>query len=255
MKNRFVLMELEKKRPDLNRIGKKIDSADPELIYTIGTKAYLLGNRLAPEKIIVFSSIINWQRLAITPKSFGVSNELHAGMEIMIFRMLFPALKNIGVLYSEEYSRHWFENAKNQAKAMGVHIIGREVDKKSDSLSILNSFIDKLDAFWLISDPLVMRNKSHVLKIMKQATSKKMPVFSQHNSLLRYGAVLAVSVDDRTIGRQAARIASELLKSRKPPEKVQYPAGSHVILNLKNVRKYGVEYNENALSSVNYIIK
>jgi putative ABC transport system substrate-binding protein len=38
-------------------------------------------------------------------------------------------------------------------------------------------------------------------------------------------------------------------------EKVQYPAGSHIILNLKKVKEYGLHYNEEALSVVNQIVE
>ena len=51
-----------------------------------------------------------------------------------------------------------------------------------------------------------------------------------------------------------ARWGLEVLAKEKMEEKVQYPAGSHIILNLKKVKEYGVEYNEEALASVNRII-
>ena len=44
---------------------------------------------------------------------------------------------------------------------------------------------------------------------------------------MEYGAVLIVSVDEPTIGRQAAGMAKEITSVGKMEEKVQYPAGSH----------------------------
>jgi hypothetical protein len=38
-------------------------------------------------------------------------------------------------------------------------------------------------------------------------------------------------------------------------EKVQHPAGSHIILNMKKVEEYGLNLNIEALDSVNEIVR
>ena len=82
----------------------------------------------------------------------------------------------------------------------------------------------------------------------------KKPIFSYLEAFVEYGAVLIVSVDDPTLGRQAADIARETLTGRMVADKVQLPEGSHVILNLEKVTHYGLQYNESALGAVNQII-
>ena len=62
----------------------------PDLVYCIGSKAYLIANRFVSEKDIVFSSIVNWQRLPVTKKTYGVSSELHSEMQMTLFRYIFP---------------------------------------------------------------------------------------------------------------------------------------------------------------------
>ena len=89
---------------------------------------------------------------------------------------------------------------------------------------------------------------------MKQCDTEKIPIFSYHTAFAKFGAVLAVSADNATIGRQAASIATEVLSGTEIDDKVQFPAGSYIILNLCKVRQYGLEYNEEALDSVNSII-
>ena len=82
-----------------------------------------------------------------------------------------------------------------------------------------------------------------------------MPVFTYHDIFAEYGALLIVSVDDATIGRQSARLSNEVLSGGKMEEKIQYPAGSHIILNLKKVKEFDLSYNEEALGIVNQIIR
>ena len=67
--------------------------------------------------------------------------------------------------------------------------------------------------------------------------------------------MLIVSVDNPTTGRQAAAISREVLSGDVVKKKVQLPAGSHIILNLKKANEYGLKYGEMALSVVNRFIE
>ena len=100
-----------------------------------------------------------------------------------------------------------------------------------------------------------MPEKEYLYKILKICDANKILIFSYHEAFAEIGAVLVISVDDPTIGRQAGGIAAQLLSSSNPTEKVQFPAGSHITLNMKKVKAYGLQYNQNSLGMVNNIIK
>ncbi len=230
---------------------------DPDLVYCIGAKAYFFANRHFNKnnKPVVFSSIINWLRLPLSPETFGVSNELHTRMPLMMFRYVFPDIKKIGMLYSRQYTGEWFEKSRDQARELGTEIIGKPVSDKKQTMSALKQLVPDVNAVWLISDPLVMPEKKYLFNILKTCDAAKKPVFSYHDAFAKIGAVLIVSADNPTIGRQVAGIVLDILSSGKLDEKVQYPAGSRIILNLKKVKEYGLKYNKSSLGSVNDIIK
>ena len=227
----------------------------PDLVYCIGSKAYLVANKFVSERHIVFSSILNWQRLPVAPKTYGVSNELSSEMQIMLFRHFFPGVEKIGVLYSTQYNSQWFKKTQEEIKEMGVEVIGRSVSKSKDTVPALKALMPKIDALWLISDPVIMSEKQTLLEVFKSCDDNKLPVFAYHEAFAEYGAVLVVSVDIPTIGRQAAGIAMAVLSDEKMEEKVQFPAGSYIVMNLKKVKQYALRYNENALASVNRLIE
>ena len=247
-------VDIGKKKWELADIEELIYDEEPELIYCIGSKAFLMARKYAGETPIVFSSIINWLRLPMTERSYGVSNELHAGMEMMLFRYIFPDIQTIGVLYSPQYTGEWFKDAKKQAQEIDYTLIGFDVSKKS-ALPTLEKLLPQVDAFWLISDPEVIPSKEELRQILEECDKRKIPVFSYHEAFAKYGVVLTVSVDIPTIGRQAAGLATELAAGKIPTEHVQFPAGSHIILNIKKLAEYALPYNEEALSSVNAIIE
>ncbi len=255
MPHPVVEVRLDEKRWKIPDVEDLIYDEDPDLVYCIGTKAYLIANEYAADTNVVFSSIINWMRLPRTERTYGVSNELHPEMQMMLFRHIFPDMKKIGVLYSTQYNSQWFERTREVAKDMGIEIIGQPVSFNKNNISALKELLPEIDALWLISDPVIVSNNRSLMDVLNTCDEKKTPVFSYHDAFAKYGATLIVSVDNPTIGRQAAGIALEVLAGEKMEEKAQYPAGSHIILNLKKVKAYGVGYNEEALSSVNRIIE
>ncbi len=227
----------------------------PDIVYCIGAKAYSAASRYFADKHIVFSSVLNYRRMDLTPKTYGVSYELHPRMPLYIVRSLFPTVKQIGMLYSKQFTRQWFESARDQAKELGLEITGRAVSDSSDTELSLKQIIGNSDAVWMISDPVVMPEEKYLNIMLKICDEHKKPILSYNDMFVELGASLVVSADDPTIGRQAAGIASELLSGAKPEDKVQFPAGSQIILNLKKIREYNLEYNQNALGTVNTVIQ
>ncbi len=250
-----VEIDLGDKKWKIGEIEDLLYNEYPDLVYCIGTKAYLLANKFVSERNIVFSSILNWRRLSLSQKTYGVSSELNPEMQITLFRYIFPEIKRIGVLYSYKYNRHWFDEARAAAKEMGVEIIGRSLSKRREILPELKGLLKEIDALWLISDPVVMSEKKDLMEVFSQCDESKIPILSYHDAFAEYGAMVIVSVDDPTTGRQAAAISREVLSQDLVREKVQLPAGSHIFLNLKKAHEYGLKYREMALSAVNRIIE
>ncbi len=234
--------------------GKKDIDEYPDITYCVGSKAYLTAKKYVGDKYIVFSSVLNWLRIPMTPNTYGISNELHEDMQLMLFRYIFPDIGKIGMIYGR-YTAQWFEKVRNKAKEMEMNIIGQDISETRGSFSAFDKLPKDIAAFWLISDPEITLDKKGLAGILKACDAKKIPVFSYHDAFARLGGVLILSVDDSTIGRQAAAIAMKLGSGRRPGQKVQPPAGSRIILNMKKVRLYGISYNEDALEAINTIIE
>ncbi|QTA80701.1 putative ABC transporter, substrate-binding protein [Desulfonema limicola] len=227
----------------------------PDLVYCIGTKAYMLASRYAPGRDLIFSMVINWRRLPLTQSTFGVSNELSTEMQILMIRYVLPDIKKIGILYSSEFNGEWFLQACKDAEKMAVKIIGISVPDKNKKLISLKKLLADIDLFWLISDPVIITDQETLIKIFKICDIEKKPIFSYNSALVQYGAVLAVSPDESTIGRQAASIAIDIMEKKNISEKIQFPAGTSIIINLKTINKYGLKYNEDMLGTMNEVIK
>ncbi|GAB4269450.1 MAG: hypothetical protein Kow0065_19540 [Methylomicrobium sp.] len=233
---------------------KQIRSINAEVIYVIGSKAYLLAQEAAEDRPVIFSSVLNWQRLPLTDRTYGVANELASGMQLMTCRYLFPAIKRIGVVYSERFNKEWFADAQRHADEVGIELIGRPVESDGEQAQALAALLPRVDALWLISDPVVLSSREAVSAIFDISAARQKPVIAYSEIFARLGATLVISADIPTIVGQAASLANDLIAKQAVTQRIVDPAGSYIILNRSKVNEYRLELNEEALGAVNQII-
>ncbi len=240
---------------DLSKVSKKqikeyLYDEYPDTVYTIGTKAYSYANMFIPEKTIFFSSIVNYKRLNIGDKRYGVSNELHSGMNLTIIKSLFTDISSLGIIYSE-YTENLFESFRKNGEIMGITVKGQKISKNGD---IDKKLLKQTDALIMIADPVLLKDETAVKEIFKQMESLKKPVFAYHELYIRFGASLVISAHNPTIGAQVATMVKDF-EAKKDFTKVQIPMGTNVIFNKKAADTLGLKYNPQALSVVNKVIE
>ena len=238
-----------------NMLKQRVSSLHPDLIYAIGSKAYIQTSAVIKNQPLIFSSMINWRRFRLNNNTYGVALELQVDMPLYLYSYLFPKIRRIGVLYSPRYNQQWFNNAMLQAQEVGISLYGQALNQPEEISRALKILLPKVDAIWLISDPIALYDKNSMRTIFAKAAARKKPIFAYNTLFMKYGAVLTIAADIPTMGRQAAGMAEDILNQEQVDEKVQPPAGSHVILNLKKVHEYGIKINHAALSSVEEIIQ
>jgi putative ABC transport system substrate-binding protein len=240
---------------DIDTVRERIRQVNPDAIYAIGSKAYLLAHDIAEDRKIIFSSVLNWQRLPMSKNSYGVSNELSPGMQLMTYRYLFPKLKKIGIIYSEKFNKEWLSAAAETATDVGMEIVSIPIVEPAGLTSALEKLLPEVDALWLISDPVVLADQESALEIFNQSAAMKKPVIAYAEIFSTLGATLVISADISTMGLQAATLSRDLLEHKEVLQPVVDPAGSYIMLNMKKVQEYGLDLNNEALGSVNQIIE
>jgi putative tryptophan/tyrosine transport system substrate-binding protein len=230
-----------------------VKNLQPKLIYSIGSSAYLSALKHSTFQPIVFSSIINWRRILLTERTAGVSAELLPGAQLLLFRYFFPDIKRIGVLYSNKYKK-WHELALQSSDEMGFTLLTKKINNKKEVKKKLTALVQKVDALWLIADPLVLSSLKNMQTFFNVAASHNKPVLAYDPAFIKMGAVLSVSVDPFTSGRQAAVLTQDIL-SQNPPDNILNPAGSLITLNMKQLHALNLMLNENALDSVNKVVE
>lgn len=237
-----------------NELKQIIQKDNSPLIYCIGTKAYSLVRDIAKGKKLLFSAAINWRKLNIGTETYGVANELSPSQEISLLRYFFPSIKKIGLLYTEKFSREYVDTIKQEASKLNVEIISQTIENKNEIEESLENLLERIDIFWIISDPVLLSTKESVQKIFEAAKHYKKPVYAYSDVFIEQGAVLAISADSATLGRQSANFVMMINSHKLLAGTVQIPAGSTVSLNKCAVDALHLNFNQDALDSVNQLV-
>ena len=234
---------------------RAIRAEAPTAIYSIGAKASIAASKSTSGRPIVMSSVINWQRLpaATAAGTHVIANELPSATQLTMFRYFFPKVKRVGVLYSTEFNRQWMAEAIAAGRDVGIEVIGIPVRTTGAARAGLSGLLSKVDALWVASDPVVLADEAAVRAIFADSAAARKPTFTYASAFAEFSPTLIVAPDVPTIGRQAAGILQGLVPGAK--KEVQSPAGSEVTLNLRAVKDYGLDLNEEAMDSVNRVLR
>ncbi len=233
-------------------LRRTLTAERPTIIYCLGGKAYTSALKVAGGVPIVLSSAINWERFKVDPKTTRVvANELPAVSQLTLFRQFFPKLQRVGVIYTAGMNRQWFAQAVAAGKEVGIEVIGRTITRNAQLGGALTELTRKVDALWLMPDPDVLDDETSVKLYFDRADAAKIPVFAYSAVYTNFGPTLVIAPDMQTVGRQAAGIVQDFAGASA----VTTPGGSEVTLNLQRVRKYNLEFNREALDSVNHLIR
>lgn len=249
------VIDMESDASDGASLEAILKATRPELVYCIGSRAYLTVHSVAPDQPTVLSSALNWQRLPEGKSTYVVSNELSASAQLTLVRYFFPRVSKVGVLYSKAYNKEWYATAVDVGKSVGIDVKGIALSSPGDVAGRLDELLESVDALWVIPDPIVLSDEDSVKLLFTRAREKKKAAFSYSEAFVEQGAALVVAPDLPTLGRQAATLATDVLAKKALPASAVDPAGSSVTLNMKAVKELGLELNQDALGSVNRIVE
>lgn len=237
-----------------SKLKQIIQQQHPDIIYAIGSKSYSLASKYTNNIKLLFSGIINWRRLNIGNKNYGIANELNPSQDMSLIRYFFPEVKTLGLLYNKQYSAEYVKSIKSQAVNLDIKIVTQQLNTAKEIPVKLNKLLSQVDMFWLISDPILVNSKQSVQKIFSVAKQHQKPVYVYNNVFIKSGGLLAISADFSTVGRQAANLLIIMEKNKSKNGMVQIPAGSSISLNMCEIETLKMEFNQEALDSVNKII-
>lgn len=183
------------------------------LVFAIGPDAARLAKERLRDVPVVFAMVLNPQPL-LDRNVTGVSLEIPAQAKLEKIRKFLPDAGRVGVIYSKASAAQYREAAQ-AAKALGLRMVGREVDSGKELPAAFGEMAQQIDIFLMLPDTRVFFPKS-IEYLLVEALKNRVSVIGLAASYTRAGALLSFEADYREVGRQAGELAVRIIEGAKP---------------------------------------
>ena len=250
----FVEYDMKGNPASGQNLARKIRTSDAELLLAVGVKAAEVVKLEVPDLPIVFCMVLDPDKHDLkAPNMTGIRLEVPVERQLNTIRTVLPSLKRLGVLYDPEKTGGLIEEARRQAKAMGLEIIARQVRTEKDVPSMLRMLLLRIDALWLIPDSTVV-TEAALKFVLDTALDSKLPIIGFSSELVRSGALLGLSVSYEDVGRQAGALARKMLNDHYKPLSSTFPPDRlRLALNLKIARELEITISPEVVNSADEV--
>ena len=212
---------------------------DSDVIVAIGSKAFELARAQPGSAAIVAAAVLTPQPGGSHPIT-AVPMESRAGDALDALRALAPNARRVLVLHPPGDSPMLAE-ARAAAKARGLSAEFRALGDLSGLEGSLHELLQGQQALWLLPDARLARPE--VAKfLVATCLDRKLPLIGFLAGMAQVGALVAVAADFDAIGREAAKLASDLA-ARAPAARSGVPfrfVAGHVLVNGRTAQQLGL---------------
>ncbi len=223
------------------KIGTALRASPPDLVVAVGLKAALAVKLEIVDTPVVFCLVLNPEQHGLPASNMtGIQMRLEPETQLTSLRGVLPKATHLGLLYDEDKSGDFVREAQRAASRLGVELLALSVRSREAVTPTLKSLAGKIDALWVIQDQTVVSDFTIPL-LMQWSLDAKIPIFTFSSTLVQQGALGALVVDAWTVGQQAGRIASGLLRRETAPGGLLLtPEQPQLALNLRSAELFGL---------------
>ena len=238
-----------------NLIANSFVSSKVDLIYSIATSTAQAAAQSTNTIPVVFSAITDPESAGILKNNVtGVSDRVDIKQQLQLLLKLDSKIKKVGVIYnsSEQNSKVQVDDLKAAAKELGVEVVEKSVIQASEIPQAADALTRESDAIYLPTDNLVA---SVVSLLTDKATAAKKIVFGAESAHVKGGALITQGIDYYEMGKQAGKIAIDILKNGKKPSEIKYQRMSlnDIVVNGKTMAALGITLPEDIKSKAKII--
>ncbi len=214
----------------------------PSAIIAVGPKSANAAGSATATIPIVYCLVPRPEHYDLQKRNLvGIRIEQNDENQLKLISVVLPKAKHVLVPFNPLQSAKPFDVARKIAARFQLKLIPVHLSNPNDAKEVLETVREKIDAIWMISDPTVL-NLAVSEALLRFATSHRIPIFALNDGFVARGALMSYSIHYGHLGRQAAKIAQQLLQDGLPetftPPVMQETAS--VAFNIKTAEQLGV---------------
>lgn len=177
------------------------------------------------------------------------------GKRFELLARVVPQLRHVAVLAVETDSKRIPETAEVTAAAQkaGVEIVPVVVRQSDDIVPALALVKDRVEALYLVVDPLLSVNQ---VAINSWAREARLPTLSGIRDYVASGGLMSYGVSFEESFRRCADYVDKILHGAKPADMpVEQPTKFDLVINLKTAKAIGLTIPESVLATADEVIE
>lgn len=243
------------------QIARKLVGDAPDVIITISTpstQTVLASTKTIP---VVFSAVTDPVAAKLT-KSWeasgtnvtGVSDMLEIDKQVDLILRIVPQAKTVGMVYNpaEANSVVVVEKMEQELAKRGMRLIKAAAARSVDVGTAARSLADKVDVFYTSTDNNVVAAYEAMTKV---AQDTQTPLIASDPPSVARGAVAALGVDYKELGRQTGRVAIRIINGEKPGD-IPMQTGEKMSLHVSPsaAQKQGITLSDDLIKDATEVI-
>ncbi|MFH1540773.1 MAG: ABC transporter substrate-binding protein [Elusimicrobiota bacterium] len=245
------ISEYNLEKQELETIYSQINKKKPDLIFVLGTKAARLVKKRTEEINVVFSMIIEPEKI-VGLNFASVSMDIPVSVKLAEIKKILPNVKKVGLIYSPEFTLQYDEISRI-SKNMGFQIIGKEISLAKEFPCAVKEISEHIDCFLMLLDSKIYFSQS-VQYLLLESLRKKFAVIGLSSQYTEAGALISFDCDYKDLGRQAGEIALRILDGEKPCDIRQtFPEKIKISLNLITAERLGIKISRAIINEADKI--
>ena len=239
-----------------NTIANKFVTDKVDLIFSIATPTTQAAVNATGSIPIVFTAVTDPEAAGlIKPNVTGSSDRVdNVAEQLDVLKELNPNATTIGVLYnsSEQNSVTQVELIKKVAAEKGIKVEEQAVTAVSELTQALDNLLSKADALYIPTDNLVVSNMPVVVE---RANAAKKIVIATDEGSVTNGALYTKGIDFYELGKEAGKLAAQILKDGKSPSDLEIVTlkPTNLVFNKKTMEAIGVTLPEKLKNEVKFV--
>ena len=239
-----------------NTIANKFVTDKVDLIFSIATPTTQAAVNATSSIPIIFTAVTDPEAAGlIKPNVTGSSDRVdNVAEQLDVLKELNPNATTIGVLYnsSEQNSVTQVELIKKVAEEKGIKVEEQAVTAVSELTQALDNLLSKADALYIPTDNLVVSNMPVVVE---RANAAKKIVIATDEGSVTNGALYTKGIDFYELGKEAGKLAAQILKDGKSPSDLEIVTlkPTNLVFNKKTMEAIGVTLPEKLKNEVKFV--
>jgi putative ABC transport system substrate-binding protein len=244
----------------LDSVAQGLVAADVDLILSVTTPATQAAQRATADTGIpvvfvpvtdpVGAGLVGSLRNPgsnITGVTFGVQEARRLEWLIQVV----PTIEQIYIPYNpkDRSAVLALETVREAATALGVELITREARNPDEVTAAVENIPEEADAIFLLPDSLLGGRATEFVELQLPTSAANPGDLKIHGVLTSYG------IEQISAGKQAARLADQILRGIKPADLPVETAEFYLAINLKTAEAIGLDISDEILLQADIIVR